>query len=237
MTPPANGLAAHYANGHGNGSNGHSPKRVIAMAPDAMDEDTHFEEGPKRPRHLGIEGLVTQLLERVGEDPNREGLQRTPARVDKSLAFLTAGYTMDLNEIVNDAIFHEAADGMVVVKDVEFYSMCEHHMLPFFGVAHVAYLPKGKVIGLSKIPRIVERFSRRLQVQERMTYEIAQCISELLEPAGVAVITEARHLCMMMRGVEKQNSSTSASSMLGDFRTNPQTRAEFLSLIQSSRVR
>ncbi|MDX2176601.1 MAG: GTP cyclohydrolase I FolE [Candidatus Sumerlaeia bacterium] len=175
------------------------------------------------------------MLAKIGEDPDREGLLRTPHRVDKSMAFLTRGYRMDLQELLNEAIFTENYSGVVLVRDVEFYSMCEHHMLPFFGTAHVAYIPNGKVIGLSKIPRIVELFSRRLQVQERMTGQIADCLMEVLKPAGVAVVTEARHLCMMMRGVEKQNSSTLASAMRGEFLTNPQTRNEFLTLIRDRR--
>lgn len=205
------------------------------MAPDSMEEHTHLDEAPVGLRTLGIEPLVRDLLLRVGEDPDREGLLRTPGRVDKSMAFLTAGYTMDVNAIVNDALFTEDYRGVVLVKDIEFYSMCEHHMLPFFGVAHVAYIPNGKVIGLSKIPRIVEVFSRRLQLQERMTAQVADCLVSLLQPLGVAVITEARHLCMMMRGVEKQNSSTMTSAMRGEFLNNPQTRQELMSLVAPQR--
>lgn len=201
------------------------------MSPDLMLDHTHLDEDPKAVRALGVEPLVRELLQRIGENPDREGLLRTPHRVDRSMAFLTEGYTMDLEKIVNDAIFTETYNGMVVVKDIEFYSMCEHHMLPFFGVAHVAYIPTGKVIGLSKIPRIVEVFSRRLQVQERMTRQIADCIQDLLKPQGVAVVTEARHLCMMMRGVQKQNSSTIASAMLGEFLKRQETRQEFMTMI------
>ncbi len=205
------------------------------MAPDSMEEHTHLDEAPVALRPLGIEPLVRDLLVRVGEDPGREGLLRTPGRVERSLSFLTAGYTMDVGAIVNDALFTEDYRGVVLVKDVEFYSMCEHHMLPFFGVAHVAYIPNGKVIGLSKIPRIVEVFSRRLQLQERMTAQVADCLVELLQPLGVAVITEARHLCMMMRGVEKQNSSTMTSAMRGEFLTNAQTRQELMGLVAPPR--
>ena len=158
------------------------------------------------------------MLERLGEDPNREGLVQTPMRAEKALRFLTSGYTTDLDSIVNNALFEVKSDGMVIVKDIEFFSLCEHHMLPFYGKAHVAYLPTGKVIGLSKIPRIVDMFARRLQVQERMTEEIATVINDVLKPRGVGVIIEAKHFCMMMRGVEKQHSGTVTSSMLGAFR-------------------
>jgi GTP cyclohydrolase I len=212
------------------------PVKEPLMSPDHMEENAHFDEAPQAAlRNLGIEPIVRDLLTRIGEDPDREGLLRTPTRVDKSMAFLTAGYTMNLDTIVNDALFTEEYLGVVVVKDIEFYSMCEHHMLPFFGVAHVAYIPNGKVIGLSKIPRIVEMFSRRLQLQERMTAQIADCLVDTLQPLGAAVITEARHLCMMMRGVEKQNSSTMTSAMRGEFLTNPQTRMELMSLVGPAR--
>jgi len=213
-----------------------NPAKEPPMAPDRMEEDAYFDEAPQAAlRTLGIEPVVRELLNRIGEDPDREGLLRTPTRVDKSMAFLTAGYTMNLETLVNDALFAEEYGGMVVVKDIEFYSMCEHHMLPFFGVAHVAYIPNGQVIGLSKIPRIVEMFSRRLQLQERMTAQIADCLVDTLKPLGVAVITEARHLCMMMRGVEKQNSSTMTSAMRGEFLTNPQTRMEVMNLVSQAR--
>lgn len=178
-----------------------------------------------------IEPLVTDLLAALGEDPQREGLQRTPLRVAKSLNFLTAGYRTNIDDLLNQALFDaEGADEMVVVRNIELYSMCEHHMLPFFGKAHVAYLPDGKIVGLSKIPRIVEMFARRLQVQERLTTQIANAINEVLAPKGVGVIVEARHLCMMMRGVEKQNSSAITSCMLGRFKSDAKTRAEFLNL-------
>ena len=174
---------------------------------------------------------VTEILTALGENPAREGLVRTPDRVEKALRFLTSGYSADISKIVNGAIYEVKYDEMVIVKDIEFFSMCEHHMLPFFGKMHVAYIARNKVIGLSKLPRIIDVFARRLQIQERMTQEVAQCIQELLDPLGVGVIAEAQHFCMMMRGVEKQHSGTVTSAMLGAFRTNKETRDEFLSLI------
>ena len=177
--------------------------------------------------------LYRELLIRIGEDPTRDGLLRTPERMEKSMAFLTRGYTMDVNAVLHEALFDVDYDEMVIVKDVEFYSMCEHHLLPFFGKAHVAYVPNGKVIGLSKIPRLVDVFARRLQVQERLTRQIADAITEAINPQGVAVILEAEHLCMMMRGVEKQHSATVTSAMLGVFKTQLQTRNEFLSLVRT----
>jgi len=176
-------------------------------------------------------GLMRKLLIKMGEDPSREGLSRTPDRAEKALRFLTSGYQTDVDAIVNGALFAEKCDEMVVVKDIEFYSMCEHHLLPFFGTMHVAYLPKDKVIGLSKIPRIVDMFARRLQVQERLTQQVAATLEEVLQPRGVGVICEARHFCMMMRGVEKQHSGTVTSAMLGAFRRRKATRDEFLSLV------
>jgi GTP cyclohydrolase I len=176
---------------------------------------------------------VRQILAGLGEDPKREGLERTPDRVEKALKFLTGGYTENIAKIVNGALFNVEYDEMVIVKDIEFFSMCEHHMLPFYGKAHVAYIPNGKVIGLSKIPRIVDVFARRLQVQERMTQEIAETLMEILKPKGVAVTCDAQHFCMMMRGVEKQHSSTVTSAMLGEFRDRKETRDEFLSLIRN----
>ncbi len=178
-----------------------------------------------------IAKLMRELLLKIGEDPTREGLIRTPERADKALRFLTSGYNTNVEEIVNGALFNEKCDEMVVVKDIEFYSMCEHHLLPFFGTMHVAYLPRDKVIGLSKIPRIVDMFARRLQVQERLTHEVAATIDRVLQPKGVGVICEARHFCMMMRGVEKQHSGTITSAMLGAFRKRKETRDEFLSLV------
>ncbi len=176
--------------------------------------------------------IYRELIARIGEDPDRDGLLRTPERMEKSMAFLTRGYTQDVSTVLHEALFDVDYDEMVMVKDIEFYSMCEHHLLPFFGKAHVAYVPRGKVIGLSKIPRLVDVFARRLQVQERLTREIAEAIDDAIHPQGVAVILEASHLCMMMRGVEKQHSSTVTSAMLGVFKTQLQTRNEFLSLVR-----
>jgi GTP cyclohydrolase I len=178
-----------------------------------------------------IAPLIQELLVKLGEDPDREGLQRTPERVDKALRFLTSGYRMDIAKIVNGALYEVKYDEMVVVKDIEFFSMCEHHMLPFYGKMHVAYLPESRVIGLSKIPRIVDAFARRLQIQERLTQEVAQTIQEIIKPLGVGVICEARHFCMMMRGVEKQHSGAMTSAMLGAFRDRKETRDEFLALV------
>ena len=174
---------------------------------------------------------ITRILEALGEDPSRDGLLRTPARVEKALRFLTSGYAADISEVVNNAVFEVKYDEMVIVKDIEFFSMCEHHMLPFYGKVHVAYLAKDKVIGLSKLPRIVDVFARRLQIQERMTQQIAQSLQDLLDPIGVGVVAEAQHLCMMMRGVEKQHSGAVTSTMLGAFRENKETRDEFLALV------
>ena len=176
--------------------------------------------------------LYRQLLLTVGEDPERDGLKRTPERAAKALADLTQGYQMDVNEVLNGALFDVAYDEMVIVKDIEMFSLCEHHLLPFFGKVHIAYIPKKKVIGLSKMARVVEMFARRLQIQERLTKQIADTIQGAIEPAGVGVVIEARHLCMMMRGVEKQHSSAVTSAMVGAFRDNLQTREEFLSLIK-----
>ncbi|HMS15492.1 MAG TPA: GTP cyclohydrolase I FolE [Planctomycetota bacterium] len=181
-----------------------------------------------------ISGLVKEQLKAIGEDPTREGLLRTPERVAKSMAFLTSGYSTDFEVLLNKAIFEEDCHEMVLVRNIELYSMCEHHMLPFFGKAHVAYIPNGKIIGLSKIPRLVDMFARRLQVQERLTTQVAEALECALNPRGVGVVIEARHLCMMMRGVEKQNSSATTSSMLGIFRTDSKTRMEFLNLIRHS---
>jgi GTP cyclohydrolase I len=185
----------------------------------------------RAPKPTGLEKAVHDILTLVGEDPKREGLLRTPRRVAKAYEFLTKGYREDLATLLNNAVFTEKYDEMVIVKDIDFFSMCEHHLLPFYGKAHVAYIPNGKIIGLSKIPRIVEMFSRRLQVQERMTQQIAATLFEALEPDGVAVVIEAKHLCMMMRGVEKQNSVATTSAMLGSFRDDERTRNEFLKLI------
>ena len=178
------------------------------------------------------EELHRELLRRLGEDPTRDGLLRTPERMEKSMAYLTRGYGQTVEEVLHNALFDVDYDEMVIVKDIEFYSLCEHHLLPFFGKAHIAYVPQGKVIGLSKIARLVDVFGRRLQVQERLTRQIAESIDEAIHPQGVAVILEGQHLCMMMRGVEKQSSWTTTSAMLGVFKTQLQTRNEFLSLIR-----
>ena len=178
-----------------------------------------------------IAPLIAGVIEALGEDPKRDGLVRTPERVEKALRYLTSGYTTDIAKIVNDAVFDVHYDEMVIVKDIEFFSMCEHHMLPFFGKMHVAYLPNKKVIGLSKIPRLVDAFARRLQIQERLTQQVAQTIQSLIQPRGVAVVCQARHFCMMMRGVEKQHSDAITSAMLGAFRERKETRDEVLSLM------
>lgn len=178
-----------------------------------------------------VEAQVKMLLEEIGEDPEREGLLRTPHRVAKAYEFLTKGYKQDIETVLNGAIFEEKYDEMVIVKDIDFFSMCEHHLLPFFGKVHIAYIPKGKILGLSKMPRIVEVFARRLQVQERMTQEICDTLDKYLQPRGVAVVSEARHMCMMMRGVEKQNSVATASAMHGIFKEDARTRMEFMNLI------
>jgi len=178
-----------------------------------------------------VQKLIQNLLTEFGEDPEREGLIRTPKRVADSYSFLTSGYKMNIKKLLNEAVYKEKYDEMVLVKNIDFYSLCEHHILPFYGKVHVAYIPDGKIIGLSKIPRIVEVFSRRLQVQERMTQQIADTLDEYLNPQGVAVVSEAFHMCMMMRGVEKQNSSATASAMHGVFKDDARTRSEFLTFI------
>jgi GTP cyclohydrolase I len=210
-----------------------APAKVIELSPPYVRRAKDFDDVSEvySPR---LEALVRAQLEEIGEDPDREGLLRTPLRVAKAMDYLTSGYTTSLEEVVNNAVFDaEGAEEMVLVRDVEFYSMCEHHMLPFFGKATVAYLPKGRIIGLSKIARIVDVYARRLQVQERLTNQIADALTEILDPHGVAVIMEGQHLCMMMRGVQKQESNTVTSSMRGTFRTDARTRAEFLELAGS----
>lgn len=189
------------------------------VAPTALDTAT-------------TEDIYRELLRRMGEDPTRDGLISTPHRVEQSMAFLTHGYDLTVKEVLHDALFDVDYDEMVMVRDIEFFSLCEHHLLPFFGKAHVAYVPNGKVVGLSKVARVVDVFARRLQVQERLTRQIADAIDEAIHPQGVAVIIEAQHLCMMMRGVEKQHSSTVTSAMLGVFKSQLQTRNEFLSLVR-----
>jgi GTP cyclohydrolase IA len=186
--------------------------------------------------NAGMQDLIAHVLRHLGEDPEREGLRGTPKRVEQSLRFLTSGYRADIDEVINDALFSVDYSEMVIVKDIDFYSLCEHHLLPFFGKCHIAYIPQQRVIGLSKIPRLVDVFARRLQVQERLTDQIAQVIQEKVAPLGVAVVMEGTHLCMAMRGVEKQNSFAVTSAMLGAFRENARTRSEFLELIRRRAV-
>lgn len=193
-----------------------------------MKEDHYNEEVTNR-----LAGHYEDILKQIGEDPNREGLLKTPERVAKAMQFLTHGYELNPDDLVNQAIFHEEYSEMVIVKDIEVYSLCEHHMLPFFGKAHVAYIPNGKIVGLSKIPRVVDAYSRRLQVQERLTIEIRDCIQRTLNPKGVAVVIECSHMCMQMRGVQKQNSVTTSSAFTGLFLSNDSTRKEFINLVQA----
>ena len=191
---------------------------------DSIDNGTTIAD-PK------LEYVYTQILESIGEDPTREGVLKTPQRAAKALQFLMQGYHQDVEEVLNDAIFDEEYDEMVIVKEIEFYSLCEHHLLPFFGKCHVGYIPRKKIVGLSKIPRIVDMYARRLQVQERLTRQIAEALEEVLNPAGVAVVMEAQHLCMMVRGVQKQHSQTMTNVMLGEFRDKNSTRTEFMRCI------
>ena len=192
--------------------------------------DEHIEPVPAD-GHIPFQNLVHEMLEQLGENPAREGLRQTPARVEASLKWLTRGYAMNVDEVIGDALFEEKHESMICVRDIEIYSMCEHHLLPFFGRAHVAYLPNGRIVGLSKIPRVVEVFARRLQVQERLTDQVADALCGVLKPLGVGVVIEAYHLCMMMRGVEKQNSKTVTSALRGAFRDDGKTRDEFLRLV------
>src|SRR5215470_7802119 len=201
-------------------------ERTVSKPTEIILHDTKVEKAEE-----SIADLVRKMIALVGEDPNREGLRKTPERFEKALKFLTSGYNQNVDHILNGATFSVSYDEMVVVKDIEFFSLCEHHVLPFFGKAHVAYLPTNKVLGLSKIARLVNMFARRLQIQERMTSQIAKAVEEKIAPQGVGVIIEARHLCMQMRGVEKQHGSAVTSAMLGAFRHNKQTRDEFLSLV------
>jgi GTP cyclohydrolase I len=194
-------------------------------------EGVELAEEQRPAEELSIADMMRVIIERVGENPDREGLRRTPERFEKALRFLTSGYEQDPEKLLNGAMFNVCYDQMVVVKDIDMFSLCEHHILPFFGKCHVAYIPDKKVVGLSKIPRLVNMFSRRLQIQERLTAQIAQAIQNCIKPLGVGVVIEARHLCMVMRGVEKQRSEAVTSAMLGAFRENLQTREEFLSLI------
>jgi len=202
-------------------------KRVMTMPKTTLQEQNEAD--------AALEKAYLEVIERIGEDPDRDGLKRTPQRMAKAIRFLTRGYQEDPAQLLRGALFEVDYDEMVIVKDIEMFSLCEHHMLPFFGKVHVAYLPKGKVIGLSKIPRLIDVFARRLQVQERLTKQIAEAIQDAINPIGVGVVIEARHLCMMMRGVEKQHSAAVTSSMLGAFRNEQETREEFLSLIRSGK--
>jgi GTP cyclohydrolase I len=195
----------------------------------SFHEEHHEEPAPDARRSL--EALVREMLAGLGEDPEREGLRQTPARVEASLKWLTRGYGMSVAGVIGDALYHERHDNLILVRDIEIYSLCEHHMLPFFGKAHVAYLPNGRLVGLSKIPRVIEVFARRLQVQERLTDQVADALMEVLEPQGVGVVIEAYHLCMMMRGVEKQNSKTVTSALRGALLNDGKTRDEFLRLV------
>ena len=203
---------------------------MTQMTAAAIRPAIDFDEASPIREH---ERIVRRQLELLGEDPERDGLLKTPSRVAASLEWLTRGYESDIADVIGDALFEETHESMVMVRDIELYSLCEHHMLPFFGKAHIAYIPNGRIVGLSKLPRVVDVFARRLQVQERLTEQIAQALSDVLQPRGVGVVIEARHLCMMMRGVQKQNSSTITSAMRGEFRDDPKTRDEFLRLTQS----
>jgi GTP cyclohydrolase I len=211
-------------------------KKNLITASDGLieQEEPHFHYDKGEISLKKLEKLVKEILVEVGENPSREGLLRTPKRVALAYRFLTKGYKEDIDKLLNDAIFSECYNEIVIVKDIDFYSLCEHHLLPFYGKCHVAYIPNKKIIGLSKIPRIVEMFSRRLQVQERLTRQIGDLIFNVLKPKGVAVVCEARHLCMMMRGVEKQNSIATTSCMLGVFKSDAKTRSEFLKLISGT---
>ncbi len=215
-------------------SNKSAALKVLAPKAETVSKYKAVPQDSKKDERGPIGDMYEKILKDLGEDPTREGLLRTPYRAEKAMRFLTSGYTSNVEELVNGALFAAENDDMVVVKNIEYYSLCEHHMLPFFGRVHVAYLPDKKIIGLSKIPRIIDVFARRLQVQERITQQIADTLMEVLEPRGVAVVSEAQHFCMMMRGVEKQCSSTVTSAMLGEFRHNKGTKDEFLSLIRSS---
>ncbi len=215
------------------GSGSHEDRTNDSWPDDAYSErDEQLHSSKKTDR---LSKLYLQLLTEVGEDPTRPGLLRTPARAAGALEFITQGYEQSVDDVLNDAVFEEDVDGIVIVRDIEFYSMCEHHLLPFYGKSHVAYIPAGRIIGLSKIPRLVDMYARRLQIQERLTMQIAHAIDDAIAPHGVAVVTEAAHMCMMIRGVEKQHSSTVSSCVLGAFRDDMSTREEFFHLIGNRR--
>jgi GTP cyclohydrolase I len=210
-------------------------KRVDGRTLESPAEDWGLDLDNAPEHNPEFEAIIHRTLELLGEDPDREGLKKTPQRVANSLTWLTRGYDMDVRDVVGDAVFNETHSSMVMVRDIELYSLCEHHMLPFFGRAHIAYIPDGKIVGLSKLPRIVDMFARRLQVQERLTEQIATAVQDVLAPKGVGVVIEAMHLCMMMRGVQKQNSQTVTSAVRGIFRNDARTREEFLSLAYGGR--
>jgi len=210
-------------------------KRVDGRTLDSPAQDWGLDLDNAPEHNPEFEAIIHRTLELLGEDPDREGLKKTPQRVANSLTWLTRGYDMDVRDVVGDAVFNETHSSMVMVRDIELYSLCEHHMLPFFGRAHIAYIPDGKIVGLSKLPRIVDMFARRLQVQERLTEQIATAVQDVLAPKGVGVVIEAMHLCMMMRGVQKQNSQTVTSAVRGIFRNDARTREEFLSLAYGGR--
>ena len=232
MSSGVDRVTNHYQNGRGATAvrETFTALRKHALLEDAVSYDENGAPESAKHSREQLAGLVRDQLEVLGEDPERAGLIKTPDRVADSLLWLTRGYQQDVRDVIGDAVFEETHEGMVMVRDIELYSMCEHHMLPFFGRAHIAYLPAGRIVGLSKLPRIVEVFARRLQVQERLTEQIAQAIEGAIQPRGVGVVIEATHLCMMMRGVEKQNSRTITSALRGEFRTCPMTRDEFLRL-------
>ena len=211
-------------------------RRVAGDTLTLSDFDNGLDLDPGPAHNEEFEALVRRILELIGENPTREGLRRTPTRVANAFSWLTRGYAIDVEEVIGGAVFTEAHESMVMVRDIELYSLCEHHLLPFFGKAHIAYIPDGRIVGLSKLPRIVDVFARRLQVQERLTEQIAEAVQQVLEPRGVGVVIEAYHLCMMMRGVEKQNSKTITSALRGSFRDDARTRDEFLQLAHGSSV-
>ncbi|NJN82456.1 MAG: GTP cyclohydrolase I FolE [Caldilineaceae bacterium] len=231
MSTLTNGNGNHNGYSSETALNGYADAHASIFGASHNGTPVFVQEPEKESYDPAFEALVEQMLVRVGEDPQREGLVRTPLRVAKAMDFLTNGYETSLDEVVNNALFEDDGEEMVIVKDIEFYSLCEHHMLPFYGKIHIGYLPNGKIIGLSKLARIADVFARRLQVQERLTNQVADALVEILEPRGVAVIAEASHFCMMMRGVQKQGSSTVTRAMRGDFKANDGMRNEFMQLV------